>query len=104
MPVSPPGRYGRRGVERVPGPQRQPGPRAEFVLRQEDRITRTGRLYGDVADRVLEPGDTAGGDRRIARPAHQADVVLTQPVAQGGLRRAHIHSPAREQVTDPGGP
>ena len=31
-------------------------------------------------------------------------MVLAQPVAQGGLRRAHIDPLARQQVTDPGGP
>ena len=98
------GRAGLCGVERVPDPQRQPGPRAGFVAGQEDRIAGAGRLPRDVADRVLEPGDVVDGGRGVARPAHQAHVVLAQPVAQGGLRRAHIDPLARQQVTDPGGP
>ena len=44
------------------------------------------------------------GARRVARPAHQAHVVLAQPVAQRGLRRAHVDPLARQQVADPGGP
>jgi hypothetical protein len=31
-------------------------------------------------------------------------VVLPQPVAQGGLRRAHLDPLTGQQVTDPGGP
>ena len=42
--------------------------------------------------------------RRVAHPAHHAHVVLAQPVAQGGLRGAHIDPLARQQVADPGGP
>jgi len=97
-----PGRAGLRGVERVPDPQRQPGPRAGFVARQEHGIAGAGRLPRDVADRVLKPGDVIDGGRGVACPAHQAHVVLAQPVAQGGLRRAHIDPLAGQQVTDPG--
>ena len=98
------GRAAARGVERVPDPQRQPGPGARFVAGQEYRIACAGRAGRDVADRVLEPGDLVGGDRRVAHPAHQAHVVLTQPVAEGGLRGAHVDPLARQQVADPGRP
>jgi hypothetical protein len=99
------GRIGRPGgVERVPDPQRQPGPRAGFVTGQEHRVAGAGRLPRDMADRVLQPGDVVDGGRRVARPAHQAHVVLAQPVAQGGLRRAHVDPLARQQIPDPGAP
>ena len=61
-----PGR--RRQVEGVPGPQRQPGPRAGFVARQEHQITRAGRLFGHVPDCLLQPGNLIRGARCVARP------------------------------------
>jgi hypothetical protein len=75
-------------VSRVP--QRQPGPGAGYVAGQEDRLARASRLPGDVADRLLEPGDVVYGGRRAGCPAHHAHVVLAQPVAQGGLGRAQV--------------
>src|SRR5690242_21587122 len=43
------GRAGPGGVERVPDPQRQPGPRAGYVAGQEDRIGAC-RLPRDVIE------------------------------------------------------
>jgi hypothetical protein len=63
----------------------------------------TCRLPGDVAGGALEPGDFVSAADRVAHPAHQAHVVLTQPVAEGGLRGAHIDAVTRQQVADPGG-
>jgi hypothetical protein len=88
-------RPGPGGVERVPDPQRQPRPRARFVAGQERRVARASRLLRYLADCVLEPRDLIGGGRRVARPAHQAHVVLAQRVAEGGLGGAHIDPLAR---------
>jgi hypothetical protein len=63
-----------------------------------------GRLPGDVAGGALKPADLVGGADRVTHPAHQAHKVLTQPVAEGCLRRAHIDALTRQQVADPGGP
>jgi hypothetical protein len=92
------------GVEPVPDPQRQPGPGAGLVARQEQQLAGAGDLLGDVADHLLEPGDVVHGGRRLARPAHEAHVVLAQAVAQGGLGRADADPLPRQQGPDPGGP
>ena len=95
---------GSGGVEPVPDPQRQPGPGTGFVAGQEHRLTGARYLRGDVADRMLQPGDAVGGGRRAGRPAHQAHVILAQPAAQGGFCRAHADPLTGQQVPDPGRP
>ena len=93
-----------RAGECVPDPQRQPRPRARFVVGQEERIARAGRLRCDVADGALQPGHLVRGDRALASPADQADVVLAQPVAKDGLSGGHVDPVALQQLPDPGGP
>jgi hypothetical protein len=72
-------------------------------------IIATGATWPNVtargaADRALKPGDLVSGARRVAHPAHQAHVILVQPVAEGDLHGVHIDSLARQQVADPRGP
>ena len=93
-----------RRVERVPAAQRQPGPPGRLVAGQEHRIAIAARLRRDAADSMLQPGDLVGGTGGVARPAHQAHVVLTQPVAEGRLGGAHVDRLAGEQVADPRAP
>jgi hypothetical protein len=97
------GRAGGVGVEPVRDPQRQPRPGARLVAGEEDRVGAARGPRGDVADRPLEPGNGVGRAVLVGAPADHAEVVLAQPVAEGGLGRVDVHPLARQQLADPGG-
>src|SRR6266478_2676842 len=78
-----------RPCDIVPGSEGQPGPRGEFVLREENRPPFTVGFGRYLSGHVFQPPERIAASRRPGDPGHYAEVVLPEPVAEHGLGGAH---------------
>ena len=76
--------------ERALPTERQPRPGARPVLRDEHRPALTPPALGGVDRGAFEPRERAGTGVRPVHPAHDADVMLPEPVAQDRLGRVDV--------------
>src|SRR5580693_9192565 len=75
----------------VPGAERQPGPRGEFVLRDKYRPPFTVGFGRYLSGHMFQPPERIAAPRRPGDPGHDAKVVLPEPVAEHGLGGTHVH-------------
>src|ERR1700730_10871690 len=80
-----------RQCDIVPGTEGQPGPRGEFVLRDENRPPFTVDFGRYLSSHMLQPPECITASRCPGDPGHHAEVVLPEPVAKHGLRGAPVH-------------
>src|SRR6266699_5773166 len=85
----------------VPGTEGQPGPRGEFVLRDENRPPFTVGFGRYLSGHMFQPPERIAASGRPGDPGHYAKVVLPEPVAEHGLGGAHVALLASEQGADP---
>src|SRR5580704_14929600 len=83
-----------------PGAEGQPGPRGEFVLRDEDRPPFTVGFGRYLSSQMFQPPERITASRRPGDPGHYAEVVLPEPVAEHGLGGAHVHLLVSQQGPD----
>ena len=84
----------------APGAERQPGPRTEFILRDEHRPSVGVDLGRYLRGRALEPSDGVAACYRSGDPGHDAEMALPEPVAQDGLGGIHVHGLVPQQRPD----
>src|ERR1700693_6462858 len=73
------------------GTEGQPGPRGEFVLRDENRPPFTVGFGRYLSSQMFQPPERITASRRPGDPGHYAEVVLPEPAAEHGLGGAHVH-------------
>src|SRR5450432_106593 len=73
-----------RRCDIAPGTERQPGPRGEFVLRDENRPPFTAGFGRYLSGHMFQPPERITASRRPGDPGHYAEVVLPEKVAKHG--------------------
>src|SRR2546430_10400843 len=89
-----------RHCDIVPGAEGQPGPRGEFVLRDEDRLPFTAGFGRYLSGHTFQPPERIAASRRPGDPGHHAEVVLPEPVTEHDLGGAHVHRLTSEEGAD----
>src|SRR5580704_19196181 len=91
-----------RQVYIAPCAERDPGPGAELVLRNEHRPPVTVTFGRHLRGRAFQEPERIPAGRRLGDPGDDPEVVLPQPVAQDGLGGTQVDLLALQQGPDPG--
>src|SRR5271165_6787237 len=89
-----------REGDTAPGTEGQPGPRGEFVLRDEYRPPVTVGFGRHLRGRMFQPPERITASRRSGDPGHHAQVMLPEPVAEHSLGGTHVHLLVSQQGSD----